>query len=65
MRTVLRIFGFAALIISGELLVSPVLTGLIPGCPYPPQHFYVVGLGVGLIGMVFFWAVDLLGRSRE
>jgi hypothetical protein len=64
-RTVLRIFGFAALIISGELLVSPVLTSLIPGCPYPPEFFYPTGIGVGLIGVFLFWAVDLLGRSHR
>jgi hypothetical protein len=61
-RAVLRVAGFTTLIISGELLVSPVLTALIPSCPYPPQYFYPTGIGVGLIGMVFFWAVDLLGR---
>jgi hypothetical protein len=65
LRTVLRIFGFAALIISGELLCSPIFTAFIPGCPYPPEFFYPTGIAIGHIGVFLFWAVDLLGRSHR
>jgi hypothetical protein len=62
---VLRVFGFATLVVSGELIASPIYTQLIPGCPQPPVSFFSWGIGAGLLGLALFWLADWLGRSHE
>jgi hypothetical protein len=62
-RPALRIFGFAALSFAGVLLASPVITLLIPSCPYPPQYFYPTGIGLGLIAVFTFASIEWIGRS--
>jgi hypothetical protein len=66
-RTLLRIFGFAALTFGGVMLASPLLTLLIPGCPQPPQWIYPLGIGSGLLAVFTFASVEwfLVGPTRE
>ncbi len=59
----LKIFGFAALSIAGVLLASPLLTLFIRGCPAPPQYFYPVGIGAGLLAVFVFAILEGLERG--
>jgi hypothetical protein len=64
-RTALRIFGFASLVVAGVLVAAPLLAALIPGCPAPPQCFYPAGIGAGLFSVFVFVVVAELFERDE